>query len=45
MLPVRRKPIITDDQIGRELDQIAALQATIRPGPSWKDLRDEGRRE
>ena len=45
MLPVRRKPIITDDQIARELDQIAALQATIRPGPSWKELRDEGRKE
>jgi len=45
MLPVRRKPIITDDQIARELDQIAALQATIRPGASWKKLRDEGRKE
>ena len=31
MLPVRRRPVITDEQIARELDQIAALQASIRP--------------
>jgi prevent-host-death family protein len=41
MLPVRRKPVITDEQIQRELDQIAALHATIRPGPSWRALRED----
>lgn len=30
MLPVRRKPVITDEQIARELEQIQALQQTIR---------------
>ena len=30
MLPVRRKPVITDEQIARELEQIKALQQTIR---------------
>ncbi|MES2939472.1 MAG: type II toxin-antitoxin system prevent-host-death family antitoxin [Pseudomonadota bacterium] len=44
MLPVRRKPVITDEQIRRELDQIAALHATIRPGPAWRELREEGGR-
>ena len=29
MLPVRRRPVITDEQITRELEQIQALQATI----------------
>jgi len=45
MLPVRRKPVITDEQIARELGQIDALHATIRPGPDVRALRDEGRAE
>ncbi len=45
MLPLRRKPVITDEQIARELDQIDALHKTIRPGPGWRELRDEGRQE
>ena len=45
MLPVRRKPVITDEQIARELEQIDALHRTIRPGPGWRDLRNEGRQE
>lgn len=31
MLPVRRRPVITDEQIARELGQIDALHATVRP--------------
>ncbi len=45
MLPMRRKPVITDEQIARELQQIDALHRVIKPGPGWRDLRDEGRRE
>ena len=45
MLPVRRKPVITDEQIARELEQIDALHRTIRSGPDWRELRDEGRQE
>lgn len=30
MLPVRRKPVITDEQIARELEQISALQRTVK---------------
>lgn len=29
MLPVRRRPVITDEQIARELEQIQALQQTV----------------
>ena len=43
MLPVRRKPVITDEQIARELAQIAALHDTIGPGAAMHSLRDEGR--
>jgi prevent-host-death family protein len=45
MLPVRRKPVITEEQIARELEQIDALHRTIRPGPGWHELRDEARPE
>ena len=46
MLPVRRKPVITDEQIARELEQIQALQQTIRTvdaANSVADLRHTGR--
>jgi prevent-host-death family protein len=42
MLPMRRKPVITDEQISRELAQIEALHKAILPGPPWHQLRDEG---
>ncbi len=44
MLPMRRRPVITDEQIARELEQIEALHRTIRPGPGWRALRAERRR-
>mgnify|MGYP001440531791 CR=1 FL=1 len=43
MLPVRRPPAVSDDQIERELAAMRALHARIRPGPGWRELRDEGR--
>ena len=46
MLPVRRRPVITDEQIARELEQIQALQRTIQ-APATADsvaaLRHTGR--
>ena len=42
MLPVRRKPVITDEQIERELGQIDALHAVIRPGVAVDALRSGG---
>ncbi|RGE45242.1 type II toxin-antitoxin system prevent-host-death family antitoxin [Comamonas testosteroni] len=46
MLPVRRKPVITDEQIARELEQISALQQTIKAHAatdSVANLRKAGR--
>ena len=46
MLPVRRKPVITDEQIARELEQIQALQQTVRAQAatdSVAQLRQSGR--
>ena len=44
MLPVRRAPVITAEQIERELAAIGELHRRIKPGPDWRALRDEGRR-
>jgi prevent-host-death family protein len=46
MLPVRRRPVITDEQIARELEQIQALQQTVQAPAAMKSvvaLRQEGR--
>ena len=46
MLPVRRRPVITDEQIARELEQIQALQQTVKAPVATKSivaLRQEGR--
>lgn len=43
MLPVKRVPVITAEQIERELQAMDALQARVKPGPGWRELRDEGR--
>ena len=46
MLPVRRKPVITDEQIARELEQIQVLQQTVRAQAATDSaaiLRQNGR--
>ena len=45
MLPVRRRPVISDEQIARELGQMDALHASIQPAePSMVEaLRHTGR--
>lgn len=46
MLPVRRRPVITDEQIARELEQIQALQQTVLALPATETvvaLRQAGR--
>ena len=46
MLPVRRRPVITDEQIARELEQIQALQQTVKAQDAAKAvaaLRHAGR--
>lgn len=46
MLPVRRRPVITDEQIARELEQIQALQQTVQALPATETvvaLRQAGR--
>ena len=46
MLPVRRRPVITDEQIARELEQIQALQRTVKALNATKtaaSLRHAGR--
>jgi prevent-host-death family protein len=42
MLPVKMV-VVSDEQIERELRAMHELQARIKPGPGWRELRDEGR--
>jgi prevent-host-death family protein len=42
MLPVQRV-VISDEQIARELQALEELRSRVKPGPGWKELRDEGR--
>ena len=43
MLPVERKPLLTAEQIEQELAALDRLRSRVRPGPGWRELRDEGR--
>ena len=43
MLPIRRQPILTPAQIEAELRALRELRSRIRPGPGWRELRDDGR--
>jgi prevent-host-death family protein len=43
MLPVKRQPVIIEEQIQRELAAMRELRSRIKPGPGWRELRDEGR--
>lgn len=40
MLPVKRTPVITAEQIQRELSAIHELHRRVKPGPGWRALRD-----
>ena len=44
MLPVQRAPAVSDEQIERELAEIERLRARVKPGPGWRELRDDGRK-
>ncbi len=44
MLPVRPALAATPEQIALELQAMRELHKRVKPGPGWKELRDEGRR-
>jgi prevent-host-death family protein len=43
LMPPRHKPAVSREQIERELAAIDELHRRIKPGPGWRELRDEGR--
>ena len=43
MLPVRRQPVITEEQIQRELAAMRELRARVKPGLTARELRGQGR--
>ena len=44
MVPVQPKVTSTAAQIASELDVLRRLRARVKPGPGWRELRDEGRK-
>jgi prevent-host-death family protein len=45
ILPIPPKPKpVSEKQIARELRALRQLRSRVKPGPGWKELRDEGRR-
>lgn len=42
MLPVT-PAAVSDEQIERELKAMHELHSRFKPGPGWRELRDEGR--
>ena len=44
MLPLRRQPLRTPAQIEAELAALGQLRSRVKPGPGWRELRDEGRK-
>ncbi len=44
MLPVAHAAAPNAEQAALTLAQLRALRQRIKPGPGWRELRDEGRR-
>ena len=44
MVPVQPKVTSTEAQIASELAVLRRLRARVKPGPGWRELRDEGRK-
>ena len=44
LLPVAPKPTVSQHQIEQELAELGRLRARVKPGPGWRELRDEGRK-
>lgn len=45
IVPVADKAArLSEDRIRQELLRMQELRARVKPGPGWKELRDEGRR-
>ena len=44
MVPAQPKAAPTENQIATELAVLRRLRARVKPGPGWRELRDEGRK-
>ncbi|MEO6362491.1 MAG: type II toxin-antitoxin system prevent-host-death family antitoxin [Caldimonas sp.] len=42
MLPIQRA-VVSEAQIQLELAALRELRSRVKPGPGWRQLRDEGR--
>jgi prevent-host-death family protein len=44
MLPITAKAMPTDAQVQRDVTALQRLRERVKPGPGWRELRDEGRK-
>ena len=44
LLPVTPKPTVSQRQVEQDIAELARLRARVKPGPGWRELRDEGRK-
>ena len=44
MIPAQPKVAPTETEIAGELAALKRLRARVKPGPGWRELRDEGRK-
>ncbi len=44
MVPVQPKTAPTENQIASDLAVLKRLRARVKPGPGWRELRDQGRK-
>ena len=44
LLPVAPKSTVSQRQIEQDIAELGRLRARVKPGPGWRELRDEGRK-
>ena len=44
LLPVAPRPVVSQRQIEQDIAELDRLRARVKPGPGWRELRDEGRK-
>lgn len=44
MLPAQPQSVMPSEQVERDLKAMRQIRARVKPGPGWRELRDEGRR-
>ena len=44
LLPIAPKSMVSPRQIEQDIAELGRLRARVKPGPGWREVRDEGRK-